>query len=241
LDAFISGAQKIGIQAALLKGWAPMRSMIEPQIRAAQSMVEIELNDIQEFFRESEHFFESRVKKFKADISHERSKLPYREDEEMSLADRRMELEGHLDLNRSFGLVMVFSSLERFFSRIYMCTMELAARPELQEIVAWASRRKFLVFADVRSFIKAIDVNVSDKRFRWGDVEKLQHLRNAIVHQGGLVTAENLNNLRPYGYKEGQTVVIASAYVEESIELVQEVSQEIAHASVAFFERKGFA
>jgi hypothetical protein len=208
--------------------------MIESQIRAANSLVQIELLEVREFCREAESFFKHKLKKFDQSVKEEPD--PRSDENDMYLSDQRLELEGRVELTGYFGVIMVFSTLERFFHRIYEYTMNLAVEPELVEVVLWSSRTRWLNFGDFRGFLKQLGVD--GKQFDWAGIKKLHQLRNAIVHQGGMVTDTNLNSLSPYGYKESQRVKAPMIYVQESIRLVEKATKEIGEAYLSALAKK---
>jgi hypothetical protein len=54
---------------------------------------------------------------------------------------------------------------------------------------------------------------------------RLQYLRNAIAHQNGFVTEENIGRLRGYGYKTiGQRIDIDDKYFRTAVDLVKDSS-----------------
>jgi hypothetical protein len=208
--------------------------MIESQIRAAQSLARVELLEVREFCREAESFFKHKLKKFDQSVKEEPG--PRSDENDMYLSDQRSELEGRVELTGYFGIIMVFSTLERFLHRIYQYTMNLAVEPELANVVLWSSRTRWLSFGDFRGFLKQLGVD--GKQLDWAAIEKLHQLRNAIVHQGGMATDANLNSLRPYGYKESQRVNAPMSYVQESIKLVEKATKEIGEAYLLALAKK---
>ncbi len=208
--------------------------MIESQIRAARSLVRTELLEVREFCREAESFFKRNLRKFDQNVKEE----PDSDDNENFLSDYRMELEGRVELTGYFGIIMVFSALERFSHRVYQSTMNLAVEPELADVVLWSSRTRWLNFGEFKEFLKRLGVDTSAKQFEWSGIDKLHRLRNAIVHQGGMVTEGNLNSLRPYGYEEWQRVTAPLSYVQESIKLVENATKEIGEAYLLALKKK---
>jgi hypothetical protein len=207
-------------------------SMIETQIRAARSLARTELLEVREFCREAESFFKRNLKRFGQSVKEEPDS-----DEEMFLSDHRMELEGRVELTGYFGAIMVFSALERFSHRIYQSTVTLALKPELADVVL-SSRDRRLNFNEFKDFLKRLGVDTSGKQFDWNGINELQRLRNAIVHQGGIVTEANLNFLRPYGYKEWERVSAPMTYVHESIRLVEDATKAIGDAYLAALRKR---
>jgi hypothetical protein len=210
-------------------------SMIERQVRAAQAMVRIELRELREFCRDANAFFKRKIDKFEREVSGETS--PRTEDDDMYLSDYRMELEGRLELTGYFGIVMVFATLERFLHRIYEGTMNLAVEPELEDVVSWLSN-KWVPVGEFRTFLKKLGVDVSGKQFDWNEINKVIHLRNAIVHQGGMVTDANVKFLSPLGYKELQRVKVSMSDVEKNIKLVERTVKEIGQAYLSALRNK---
>jgi hypothetical protein len=209
--------------------------MIETQIRAAQSMVRIELLELGEFCREADSFFRRRIKKFKQSVPEDPS--PRNDEDDMFFSDHLSELEGRVELTAYFGVVMVFATLERFLHRIYNGTMTLAVEPQLQDVVSWLSS-KWIAVGDFPTFLKRMGVDVTGKQFDWEGIKKLSHLRNAIVHQGGMVTDANLKFLSHLRYKELQRVKISIRDVEKNIKLVEKTTKEVGEAYLSALRRK---
>jgi hypothetical protein len=88
----------------------------------------------------------------------------------------------------------------------------------------WQKKQAFLKFDQYKDALKRIGVLVAKPPFKWSDIVKLQDVRNAIAHQNGFVTEENIKRLRNYGYKEGQRVDISDRYFSASVNLVKESS-----------------
>ena len=211
--------------------------MIEVQIRAAQSMVRTELLVVREFCGEAESFFKHKLKRFERSVL-EAPPAPQNDTDDMHLSDLRLELEERIELTGYFGVIMVFSTLERFFHHIYQSTMNLAVRPELAGVVSSLSD-KWIALGEFRAFLKRMGVDDSGPRFDWDGIRKLHQLRNAIVHQGGMVTEANINSLSPYGYtEEFQRVTVPMSYVQETVRLVEETTKEIGDAYLSALRKK---
>ncbi len=210
-----------------------MSIAVETQVRAALHLVRVELLGTREFCREAESFFQHKIKKFDRSVSEE--PRPRDDDYDMYLADQRMELEERVELTGYFGIIMVCSTLEQFLHRIYGFTMNLAVRPQLEDVMPLVSRR-WLPLSESQDLLKRI--GVSGKQFDWASLKNLQHLRNAIVHQGGRVTEHNIRFLRPLGYKEWQRITVSINDVQKNIKLVEKTTQGIGDAYLSALRKK---
>jgi hypothetical protein len=211
-----------------------MSIAVDRQVSAALHMLRVELHGIRDFCREADSFFKKRVDEFDKDISKRKG-----EDEDegykMYLSGLRMELEERVDLTGYFGIIMVCSILEQFLHRVYEFTMNLAVRPQFDDVMPLVSRR-WLSLNESKDLLKQI--GVSGEPFDWASLKSLQHLRNAIVHQGGRVTEANIRFLRPLGYKEWQRITVSISDVQKNIKLVEKTTQEIGDAYLSALKKK---
>jgi hypothetical protein len=124
-----------------------------------------------------------------------------------------------LQLNSYFGVLTIFAAFERCFLRVFQDMKNLKVVKD-----KWQKKQAFLKLAEYKDALKEIDVFVSKPPFKWSDIIRLQDLRNAIAHQNGFVTDENVKRLRGYGYKEGQRVEISDKYFRTSVNLAKDSS-----------------
>jgi hypothetical protein len=129
------------------------------------------------------------------------------------------ELEEMLQLNSYFGVLTVFGALERCFLRTFQDMKSLKlVKDERQK------KRSYLTLDGYKDALKLIGIHVAQRPFKWSDIIKFQDLRDAIAHQNGFVTEENINRLRGYGYKLGQRVDISDKYFRSAAELAKDSS-----------------
>jgi hypothetical protein len=130
------------------------------------------------------------------------------------------ELEEMLQLNSYFGMVTVFAALERCFLRIFQDMKSLNLVED-----KWQKKQSYLTLGGYKDALKSVGIHVAKQRFKWSDIIKFQDLRDAVAHQNGFVTEENIDRLRGYGYKElGQRIDISDQYFRSAVELAKESS-----------------
>jgi hypothetical protein len=122
---------------------------------------------------------------------------------------------------------MVYSVLERFFFRVWEWTRYISTRPELRDAVVPDDQRG-LDLDGYKRFFKRIGTDLDMLPFDFRELQKLQRIRNAIVHQGGWVTERNENNLKPYGYHLRERILIDIADVEKRVLVVEDTCREFA-------------
>jgi hypothetical protein len=86
-----------------------------------------------------------------------------------------------------------------------------------------------------------LGIKVSTKPYKWNELTKLQHYRNAIAHHDGEVTLDNIRFLGPLGYKEGQSLEISFTELGESMQLVRETAMRLAKDFEIALETKGLS
>lgn len=127
------------------------------------------------------------------------------------------ELEEMLRLNSYFGVLTVFAALERCFLRTFqdMKNLNLVTNERQQ-------RMSYLTLDKYKDTLKSIGIYVAKSPFKWGDIIQLQDFRDAIAHQNGFVTEENIDRLRGYGCELGQRVDISDKYFRTAVELAKD-------------------
>jgi hypothetical protein len=129
-------------------------------------------------------------------------------------------LEENLQLNSYFGVLTVFGALERCFLRIFQDMKSLKLVKDKHQ-----KTRSYLTLGGYKDAFKEVDIHVAKRPFKWTDIIKFQDLRDAIAHQNGFVTEENINRLQGYGYKKlGRRIDISDKYFQAAVELAKESS-----------------
>lgn len=191
---------------------------IHLRLKIMAHLVQHELYELREFSDHADSYFQKRIEKFWTQASKQRKRGETLDED--SIVDSIGEMRGHRNLVGAFGIIAVFSVLERYFHEVYDITRDLATIPELQDVMRQTGP-KWLNFEDFRAFSKRLGVDLGNLPFDSFGLTKLQRLRNAIVHQRGIVTRGNLNVLRDFGYKLGDEVKLSSVDVKENAYLVE--------------------
>jgi hypothetical protein len=179
-------------------------------------MLRMEMNSLREYCINGDALFTRRLRNFekKAQASMEHW-------DEDHLSDMRWEMETHIDYNCYFGVMMAFAAFERFLTHLYGVTLHLGTAPELRDemlkqMQSWKTLENYKQF-----FKNVLQLEITKPDKDWEQMRKLQAIRNAIVHQNGLVPDDNKDSLKKCGYKKpGEHVEVTLQYVLDSIELV---------------------
>jgi hypothetical protein len=201
------------------------RTMQEAAMRAGLRLVHFDIEIGVEFYEETRSHY-SRKAKTLEEKHNARPSSYWSEDvgdgtTRGDLASEEYgELEEMLQLNSYFGMVTVFGALERCFLRIFQDMKSLKLVEDKHQ-----KKRSYLTLGGYKDALKSVDIHVAKQPFKWSDIIKFQDLRDAIAHQNGFVTEENINRLTQYGYKKlGQRVEISDKYFRSAVELAKESS-----------------
>lgn len=210
-------------------------------VRSLESRARIELSSAREFTKEAVGYFKQSLKEFKKSAP---PRHKWDEGEEMYHADMVTEIEGNQDLSCYFGLMLTYSALERYFQGVYETTSRLGTIPELREVILTVTR-KWLRLEDFGTFSKRLGIDLTKKPFEWNGLLKLQEFRNAIAHQRGFITDDNLKALSKYkkssgeNYKEYDSLEVSLNDVLQNIALVEQTTKDFGVAFVKVLKTKG--
>jgi hypothetical protein len=134
-------------------------------------------------------------------------------------SERGLELQEMLQLNGYFAILNVFAAFERCLLRTFQ---------DMKHLKLVTDKRKYLILDGYKDSLNGVGIDLTSPPFEWSKIRKLQAYRNAIAHQGGFVTDDNLSRLRSYGYtKEGQRIKISDAYFRSAVDLVKSSSTDV--------------
>jgi hypothetical protein len=201
------------------------RTMLEAAMRAGLRLTHFDIEIGVEFYEQTRSHY---IKKEKSlEKKHDAHPASYWE-EDVGLGTTRGdlaseeygELEEMLQLNSYFGVLTVFGALERCFLRIFQDMKSLKLVKDKHQ-----KKRSYLTPGGYKDTLKSVGIHVTKAPFKWSDIIKFQDLRDAIAHQNGFVTEENINRLQGYGYKNlGQRIDISDKYFRGAVELEKESS-----------------
>ncbi|HUA14784.1 MAG TPA: hypothetical protein VMG31_05765 [Verrucomicrobiae bacterium] len=204
----------------------PDRETLEAALRARLLMAKIEIEAAVEFYDQTDRYFRKKIDEWeRKNAAHSAA---YWEEDLGGItrgdleSERGLELRDKLRLNSYFGILNIFGSFERLLLRIFQ-DMKQSKRMKDK----WQKRQPYLTIDGYKDCLKAIGINLTKSPFKWGEIIKLQAFRNAIAHQNGFVTEENVNRLRAYGYKLDQMIEIKETYFRTSVELVNDSSSRL--------------
>jgi len=207
---------------AVAKGRFPMPKRSAKWLHAVEALVRLELNASERFFRFSESQFFHELDKLKKQErsrpeSYWRQELDFGATRGDLLSDEYTEIKEMQRLNRYFGVILIYSTLERFLFAIFRAAKEsnLIKNPKT------AAKRNLDFKSYVQFLKKDIGINLVKRTKEYAALNKLRAIRNAIAHHGGLVHSETLSTLKAYGFAEHQRIELEEDYFYEVKELVR--------------------
>jgi len=200
-------------------------------VHALSELVRLDMMTLEEYCKHGDSFFTGRLQRFYQEYKAE----PETWDEDHAV-DMRNELQTHREYNAYFGLMMAYSSFEQYLQRLYTYTGHVATIPALRDVIFQPPTR--MVLEEFGRFLRAVGIKISDPPYEWNKIIKLHALRNAIAHQGGEVTRENENRLKPFGYKLGDDIKATIDDVLENIRLVRETAEMLTKDYVKIMREK---
>jgi hypothetical protein len=191
-------------------------------LHALDSLVRIELDTAERFFRFSELRFQREREKL--DIEYKKHPKSYwNEDLDLGttrrdlLSDEYSEIREMQRLNRYFGVILVYSVFERLLHAIYRDAKHLrlvkdkrvAAKPNL----------------DFRGYIQVLKrdlrIDLIARKEHYAEINKLRTIRNLIAHGAGWVHSQPPQILRRHGFKEHQQIELVEEYFFEIRALIK--------------------
>src|SRR5664280_556511 len=199
-------------------------------VRVAEMLYRHEVIDVSDFCRHTDGYFQQRLKVLGQEVAQEPKPNPDDEDEmygyEMYTEDRFLELNYHRNHGAYFGVLMVFSALERFLQSLYDLTMDVAIVPKFRNVVLEIGQKR-LTLEHFKMFLKSLDIDVCSEPYQWDNLIRLQRYRNAIAHQGGRVTESNYRALSAYNHKIGEKLDVTLHYVQQVSRLTGETVRQV--------------
>lgn len=208
-------------------------------LRAAEAVVRLELDTADNFLLYAESHFDHEFEKLKNEQKrHPRSyweeELDFGSTRGDLLGERAEEVGGMQQLNRYFGVLVTYSILERFLHALF----REAKRLNLIKDSGVATKR----FLDFKGYVdvlkKDLRIDLRTKQKEYAQLTKLLAMRNAIVHFGGWVHAENANFLKPYGYGKHDRIRLSEGYFSENKDLINDTCLFIAKGYERFLRNQ---
>jgi hypothetical protein len=195
---------------------------------AVESLLGSELDAAAQFCRFSESRFDREIAKLrKAEKSQPKSYWDEALDHGTSrrdlLEDEFAEVRSMQRMNRYFGVILVYSALERFL----FLTFRNAKKDGFVKSSDLASKR-FLDFRGYVSLFKNMGIVLST-RTNYAALDKLHKVRTAIMHYGGWVHRDMAAKLKAHNFEEHQRIELEEEYISEIKELVRTECRFIAN------------
>jgi hypothetical protein len=180
---------------------------------------EIRLRELKRFYDEATTHFKRDFKRLQEEFTEQNTE----DSEEMVdyFVDRRDELESLLDLKQEFGIIGLYTMLERFL-RLVLGHLRDAGEPIPAETKPWymdTLKDKFML----------VNVKVTQPPFAWTKIKKLQAIRKCIAHEEGWVDKERAKILRTYGLKVkgNEFLKLPDGYFLEAWNLVKDTCRQV--------------
>ena len=193
-------------------------SNVATNVRAAESRCRIAVSDLRGFYLHAFGYFEHRTKELEREIA---KTPPKNSEDESFVGDTFAELKLGKTQSGYLCVLMMFSALERFLQDIHDLTMFLGTTAELRNVTLYSGQKR-LSLDYFKSFFKRLGIDLCTAPYDWASVVRLQQYRNAIAHQGGMVTESNYRVLSPYGHALGEQIEISLEYVTGTGRLIDQ-------------------
>jgi hypothetical protein len=129
------------------------------------------------------------------------------------LADDYTEISDMQRLNRYFGVILIFSALERVLSRIYRDAERLK--------LIKPSKRILNFKLCVKALKKDLGIDHTLRVAEYRALNKLLAIRNSVAHDMGRVHARSIKKLRQYKFKEHELIELSEKYFFEIKDFVR--------------------
>ena len=178
-----------------------------------ERMGRVRLKELMDFQKQGEKTFRSAMKAWEKEVKEFESK--YEDANGDHLIEQREEIESLLDRGHTFGIVGLYTFLERFLNMVVdHLRAGGAAIPPSQKGLDLPKMRNLLA-----QFAK-IDLNRAP--FDWKALERLREIRNCIVHADGWITDDFVGRFAKVGMrvKEDTPLKLPTNYFEDAWKLV---------------------
>ncbi len=201
-------------------------------IRISVRLCLISVNEMRDFYLHAYGYFDRRIR----ELEKKGNKKNDPESGEI-IAEEIGELREHKNNSGYFAVVMMFSAFQRFLEELRDLTLDLAAVPELREVIL-PSSQKNPSLEDFNSFFSRLGISLQNAPYDWAKLIRLRDYRNAIVHQSGWVTGINRKRLSTYGHKLGEKLDVLD-FVDEAGRLVDETADQLGKNYLDVIRGKG--
>ena len=203
--------------------------------RTNQTLVEMELRALLEWYDHTDGSFEKRIRGMEQEFE-KKSDEYWREDVGEGVtrgdlaSDQHTELLSIASMTDFFGVQTTYSIFERFLFQLFR-EIKYFQLNIPQEFV----KKKSLDLPGYKEVLKSIGISITDPPIQYSELIKLRDYRVTSAHYGGWITEENENQMRPYKFKNGDFLSLPDGYFHDAVGLVQETCQQITAMVVPVF------
>lgn len=179
-----------------------------------ERMGRVRLKELMDFHRQAEKTFEAAMKAWEKEVEAFESK--YEDADGDHFISQRDEIESLLDRGHTFGIVGLYTFLERFLNMVIEHLRAGGANIPLPQQTGFSLHK---VRDHLLEFAK---INMNGPPFDWKALERLQQIRNCIVHADGWITDDFVVRFAEVGMrvKEDTQLKLPTNYFEDAWELV---------------------
>ena len=215
------------------------RTLQEATLRAGLRIVQLDLEVSAKFYEQTARYFGEKIqtRKKKDDAkpaSYWDQDGGYGTTRGELASEEYRELQEMLQLNSYFGVLTIFAAFERFLLRTFQNMKRLKLVKN-----EWQKKQGFLKLGDYKDSLKGIGIYLAKPPFPWSDITKLKDFRDAIAHQDGFVTEENIKRLRRYKYEIGQRIQISDEYYRSAANLVKDSCSQLVNEYGDVLRKRG--
>jgi hypothetical protein len=185
-----------------------------------QSMGRIRMKELMDFHNQGKETFREAMKAWRKEAKEFESK--YEDADGDHLIEQRDEIESLLDRGHTFGIVGLYTFLERFLNLVVEHLRAGGAKIS-------PSKRGLTLHQMRNHLAQHAKIDLTRAPFDWKAIERLQEIRNCIVHADGSITDDFVIRFAKVGMKvkEDTQLKLPKNYFEDSWTLVNKTYQAV--------------
>ncbi len=193
-----------------------------------ERMGRIRLKELEDFHTQGEKTFNAAMKAWRKEVKE--FEAQYEDADGDHFISQREEIESLLDRGHTFGIVGLYTFLERFLNLVieHLRAGGAAIPPSQMGLTLHKMRDHLAEFAKI---------NMNRPPFDWKALERLQEIRNCIVHADGWITADFVSRFATVGMrvKEDTPLKLPANYFEDTWLLVDHTYKAVYEQCTAKF------
>lgn len=184
-------------------------------------MGRVRLKELEDFHTQGERNFKAAMKAWRKEVNE--FEAQYEDADGDQLISQREEIESLLDRGHSFEIVGLYTFLERFLNLVVEHLRAGGAK------IPVPSQTGFSIHQIRNHLAQEALIDMNRKPFDWKALERLQEIRNCIVHADGWISDDFASRLGKVGMKvkADTQLKLPTNYFENALKLVGETYKTV--------------